>query len=548
MTFCSLKKKPADTHLPHAAGEADTAIILMPETPAVWAKPRETSYNYRVFQCLNIAFVILILSPVFIPFLPLKKKNLVAPNFPNAGVEVDTTIALIPEKLEVRIKTHEVSYNDRTIQCLSYVTQGLAPLGQRELVLTLEFKNDLPEPYPKTPFDFFITVHHLASEGRIVEEGGRSEFTDTFLNRKAAIYIKGPSEIQGLNTPQDYLSVILITNKELEAYNQYGYLRILSLLGNVYRYYPTPFWNDISRKELPLSSVNENSILNNVNCLWLTKSTVTQIGNQIHLKMAKDIPMLEEKPPTSMPVAILPSLDMSADACYVWNPDQLMVITPYTDVAQITKTGGCFVALVAEQESAFIRIIEDGFGIFMTNKQWKKFWKAYDKRQPFSIELPGESLSFSLEWVEQINEKEKVPFTDFYNPFDQKTYSGQWEGVDPIESTSTDDEKVRVEYIRMITDNGTVSENIDATELGYYAGLISNEVSTIPSDEIEGSGRFIVQVTLSSASEPEVRLVYEKTLSADNYFQKVKEKVNALEGLNTKKENIVFHVNFIVNP
>ena len=479
-------------------------------------------------------------------FWPFKKKETAEKPSSSIISEVDTTITLIPEKLDVRIKTHNISYNGITFQCLSFVTKGLAPLGQKELVLTLEHKNDVPQPYPQLPLDFFKTVYHYASEGSIVEEGGKTEFGNTFLGKKAVIYIIGQDEISGLQTPKEYLSMILLTEKEIEAVNRYGYLRVLSMLGNLYAYYPTPFWNDLSRMELSVGEFIETSILNNFNGLPLSKSIVTQIGEEVQLKIAKGTPMLEEAPPRSMPVAILPSLDASADACYTWNPEQLKVITTYTDITQINKISGCFIGLLAEQETSLVRIIEDGFVILMTNNQWEKFWKAYLNQQPFSIEPSGEGLSFSMEWREEVNEKKEIPYTDFYNPIDQKTYSAQWNLVTPEVPTSSNN-RVEAEYLRLITDQGTISENIDTEEMGIYARLIIEEVDKIPNDKIEGSGKFIIQVTLSSTSSPLFEIAAEKKLSAvDEYFKEVHEKVSALDGLKTKKDNVVFQINYVV--
>lgn len=487
-------------------------------------------------------FLMLFLIPPLMSFFTFRNKAKIPILRTVPNTEVDTTITLIPGKLVVFIKTHEISWHDQKLQCLSYVTSGLAQLGQKELVLTLEDKGGLERPYPESPLEFFNTVYHLSSEGRFVEEGGATEFKKTFLGKKAIIYMKRPDEISGLKTPEDYLCMILLTEKEIDAVNHYGFQRILSILGNVYRHYPSPYWNDLSRKELSLSEIYETSFLNQAYAIPLSKSTVTQIGDKVILKISRGAEVVKKLPSATIPIAILPSLDLSADGCFTWNPEQLSIISPYTDASQLTGIGGCFLLLVPDQDTPLVRVIEDGFALLMTNKQWKQFWKAFQTQKPFSIESYGDDLSFSVEWVDQVNQREKIPYSDFHNLFDQKVYSAQWMTVQS-DTISLDTGKVQMEFIRMISDNATFSGNVDGEVLGGYAKLVADAVSGIPHSG--SSGRFVIQVTLSHSSLPVIEIAFENTVS-ENYLQKVYESANAVEGITTKKENIIFQINMVI--
>ncbi len=348
-------------------------------------------------------FLMLFLILIFMSFFKFWSKANVPVSQAVPMTEVDTTITLIPGKLSVFIKTHEISWQDQKVQCLSYVSNGFAPLGQKELVLTLQDKGGFEGPYPELPLEFFKTVYQLSSEGRFVEEGDRTEFKKTFLGKKAIIYMKRPDEIPGLKTPEDYLSMILLTEKETDAVNRYGYQRILSMLGNVYRHYPCPYWNDLSRKELSLSEIYKTSLLNQAYGIPLSKSTVTQVGNKVILKISRGAESLEKLPSAEIPIALFPSLDLSADGCYTWSP-QLSIISPHTDASQLTGIGGCFLLLIAGQDAPLVRVFEDGFALLMTNKQWTAFWKAFQNQTSFSIEAYGDNLSFSVEWVDQVNQ------------------------------------------------------------------------------------------------------------------------------------------------
>lgn len=467
-----------------------------------------------------------------------KKTDLPAPS----KVEIDTMVNLLPGKLNVSIQTHEVSWQEKQLPCLSYVTDGLAAVGQKELVLTLENQGGLEQPYPAIPLEFFKMVYKAASEGSFVEEGGRTVFRQPFLGKMAIIYMKRPDEISGLYTPEEYLNMILLTEKEMDAVNRYGYQRILSMLGNVYRHYPCPFWNDLSRKELSLTSLYKKSFLNQAYGFILSESTVTQVDNEVILKITKGAVGVDKVPAANAPIAILPSLDLSAEGCFTWDSTQLSIISPYTDVAQLKRIGGCFLLLIANQDTPLVKVIEDGFALLMTNQQWQQFWKAVFAEQTFDLKMPGNELSFSLEWVAQVNQREEIPISDFHNPIDHNVYSGQWKTVQPDTVAETTG-KVQVENLRVISNQATVSGNVDGETLGVYARKIGDAVSGLPCNE--NGGHFVIQVTLSQSSPPLIELAFENTVSQD-YVQDVYKTVNAIGGINTKKNDVVFQINMLI--
>lgn len=77
--------------------------------------------------------------------------------------------------------------------------------------------------------DFFKMVYQLAEEGKIVDEGDITELTAGGVFHRRGVLYAGNHSISGLTTPENFLSMILLTSGELEAVKHMGHLRILSL-------------------------------------------------------------------------------------------------------------------------------------------------------------------------------------------------------------------------------------------------------------------------------------------------------------------------------
>src|SRR5262245_12641464 len=79
------------------------------------------------------------------------------------------TVELVPGKLTARVVSHNLPVGSDTVPCWTYVSEGLARLGQDELVFTLRRRGAEAEgAFPPDPLMFFRQVHSLAEQGQIV--------------------------------------------------------------------------------------------------------------------------------------------------------------------------------------------------------------------------------------------------------------------------------------------------------------------------------------------------------------------------------------------
>ena len=212
----------------------------------------------------------------------------------------------------------------------------------------------------------------------------------------------------------------------------------------------------------------------------------------------------------------------------------------------MTKICGCFLLLIPGQKESFIQVYEDGFCVQMTNRQSAAFWQAYINRRSFSLKSVASGLSFSTKWVDKIDEVEQEPVTDFYNPFDQKVYSARWDLATPNTAVVQEDGIVQMEFLRLLTDTNIITENINQEILGVYARQLSDKIVEIAYDQEGEEGRFIFQVTLRCNDLPLMEVSAEKTLTDMTYFKAVSKAAMAVDGLQSKKDDIVFHLNFVI--
>jgi hypothetical protein len=316
--------------------------------------------------------------------------------------ELPILIPLIEGKLYVKLFYHEVETKEGRIKCLSYLTKGLIKVGQRELFLTIKNNHQEYQFYPE-PMDLFRQIYMLAGNGRIVNRSDITQFGQKdLLGWKGIVYSDVPQSIHE-EIPQDSLALVLLSLDEVQAIQIFGYMRILSMLGNEKRFYPFPYWSDLNRKPLPISQIAEKSVLTKVKgSIKMQHTTVTMRENKIIFSLSLHLDkkfLPQEVLPSSMTVAILPSLDDDTDGCLTWSFDNSVTDAIVPNGSMGTKLGGCFLAIIPEQPNNSSKIFEDGFTLMLTKANWIKFWESLINKTDLLIPVDDDSMDFSLVWV-----------------------------------------------------------------------------------------------------------------------------------------------------
>ncbi|MDJ1484041.1 DUF3480 domain-containing protein [Cytophagaceae bacterium YF14B1] len=312
--------------------------------------------------------------------------------------EGSTFIDLIPEKLRVQVFPDRVSTVHGVVHCLTYMTYGLASLGQKELLFSVK-TNGAPTKIIQDPLHFFKQVYQLAETGLFVNNGGITMFGDRDLLGWKGIIYSNLNHKRDLKTGHDYLVALLVSKEELEATSDVGYLRILSMLGEMTRFYPSPFWSDINRHPLPIASVIAKSIVSKIQSIILYSSTVTLENNIICWRLSKNSNVTNKVKDKDKPFVVFPSLEKTANACLTLDMTNKEPAAISPDGSDGSKMGACFLIINPEQPQNDTKLVEDGFYIALNSENWQALWLCLTQEQSLFVSSDTQSMNFSVQWV-----------------------------------------------------------------------------------------------------------------------------------------------------
>jgi hypothetical protein len=319
------------------------------------------------------------------------------------------SVEVIPGKLNVKVFLHDAKNGDELVHCWSFLSDGLAAYKQKEIIITVRRDGvQRPSSFPQEYLELFRAIYQFAQQGRLVDVGDLSIFSEAgFAGHKdfrGLGYIE-PEHLPGVDTGDvALLSAIMLKGEEAEIASNYGLTRVTALLGARYHYYPSPPWSDLSREPVATLAEMKSSPLSNVGRLAVHGSYYEQ-SNHIVLTLPFSsrtrVHRLGELP-SSAAVVLLTQPDPRANACLVWRPAKQapFAITPEKSDAS-RKTGG-FLAFVPQQEATEFRIIEDGLAVFLTDNDWQKLRDALVSGSNASVSAsstPG-AASISVLWEE----------------------------------------------------------------------------------------------------------------------------------------------------
>jgi hypothetical protein len=303
--------------------------------------------------------------------------------------------------LVVSYWNHVVDTAQGQLACGSYVTEGLAAHGQKEMVLTLRQGAGVPEPSSSQEvFQLFATFQQLAAQGRIVRMGGITRFGQRKFLGRHLLYVP-TSPLPGVPVPRDAIAAVLLTDGEMELVDAHGPMRVMASLGRVASYYPCPPWSELARPELPVAAVREASRLSRIPLARVGSVRVLQMAGDIVLRIApgveKGLPRLLEGAPEGG-FGLTTDFDTEADAWLVWEPGQSSpnAITPPGSRGE--RVGGCFIAFVPGQAADEGLLVEDGFAWMLTDASWSALRRALTEGQSLALLAEG-GRRLRLEWV-----------------------------------------------------------------------------------------------------------------------------------------------------
>jgi hypothetical protein len=337
--------------------------------------------------------------------------------------------------LQVSVYHHPIgAKEDDELSCWTYVSDGLRAHGQKEVVLSVARREGEPvDGFPEDVLHIYSMIYDLSQARGPVDIGGYSELGTTgpgLLERddfRGILYT--PPQLGHFPPPTGpFLTALVLTRGELHVALQQGTVRLMALLGHHYHRYPTVPWNDRDREEIVHIDALKASIIGNTPRAGLRgvtvceeaeeprkveegrlevghMSSVARVKSRIVLRVARTVADAVRKvlaqPGLEEGMGLMTDLEPTADACYTWRPGQKAP----SAIAPAGRTGrricGDFVIFAGGQAKNQCTLVEDGFGVTLTDEDWGKVREALAAGTPLCVPTEGDIRAFEIAWTEE---------------------------------------------------------------------------------------------------------------------------------------------------
>jgi hypothetical protein len=320
-------------------------------------------------------------------------------------MSVKASFELVPGALRATVHVHEIHSGAGALRGWTMISDGLTLVGQREMAFTLVRTSDRAEDFPLFLLNHLPIVNQLASEGRIVGEGGVTAY------RPAAMKALGPFAGIGYAAPDRSLSVplppgcligVILTEGELEMWISCFPERVLSKLGQLHQYFPYPYWTDLSRPSVYTPGDPQKSLISKVPKFRAEGSSATFAGGQISLRLRQtDAKFVADRVEAGEGLCVMVDRDPSVPAALVWEPGQNEATAINVEGTDGSLIAGWFVLLApAQMADDDVGMREDGFTVLLSEASAGRLVRALRQGEPFRISGGSPSRTLVIGLVE----------------------------------------------------------------------------------------------------------------------------------------------------
>jgi hypothetical protein len=422
--------------------------------------------------------------------------------------------AVIPGELTVSIHAHTLTAPSGPVPCWTYVSDGLWPLGQKEIVFTVQRRaGEAKEAYPRDLFQLYAIIHRFAADQQLVDVGGCTTLNHdaALLGRKgfAGVLYCPPQLLNDVRIPAPSLTALVLTGNELAAAQQHGAVRMMATLGRRHRYFPTAPWADRDRDELASPEDLEQSLLAKVSRVTIHAASV-RLESEVKSESGQPAPgpggnkgfalgesriVLRLRPAAAAILkelstqfsadstfALIVGPDPSAQACLSWEPGQKDMFGISAPDGAGGLFAGNFILFLPEQQEDGGQVLEDGFLMHLRDSTWERIRKALATGQALSIpSAPGKS-ALEIIWAPELD-------ADFVDPLESQVKGG-WRvfgggGPRPAGSAGA----VHLKSISLLTIEGVLGRRVETTPLSDYINAIREAVESHLAEATDGPGQ-----------------------------------------------------------
>lgn len=288
----------------------------------------------------------------------------------------------------VAVYAHQESTGSGPLGCVSFVSEGMARFGQKEVVITLPVSVAITgAQVSEEPFHLLDTIASLAAQGRTVDVGSITQFGARSPFGKHIVYARAQT-LTGVPVSPAMLTVLFVSEEELQSVGACGLTRLLSRIGAACSWFPFPSCLDPMRPGLPMAETVEQSILARMPHTFVAEVRATQTHEALWLVLpARPLPALQvlTQLPPQAPFALFTELDPAADACLTWVPGQTSPAAISPPGSTGSSVGGTFLAVNGDQPEDTTQIFEDGFICSLTPATWLAVCQALLSQRALAV-------------------------------------------------------------------------------------------------------------------------------------------------------------------
>ena len=312
----------------------------------------------------------------------------------------------------------------------------------------------------------------------------------------------------------------------------------MSRLGLASRHFPCPPWSDRSRAELSFRETRRDSILSRVRRGRAKGVRVIQEGQQTDIRVGPHAAKHLQKPvgdaATDAPVALLTDLDPRANGCLVWEPGQPApgAITP--PGGDGSRLCGCFALFVPGQPANEVRIVEDGFGLMLTDDSWAQLRRALLQAEDTVSIVCKDGQRIVLEQSQ----------TTYWSPIDSKGYVAEWQTYQGQNKGSESETRTTLDHLRLLDEQVVYERELGVQRLAEFCKNIEAAVDGILCVS-PASYDLLIEVIVSPDRQPSFRLA-SKGEAPYQELQRIDAALSELNEVKTRVAELRFQMQFKV--
>jgi len=369
------------------------------------------------------------------------------------GTRVLVREEVVPGKLWVTVYAHALATPGGSLPLWTYASEGLWPLGQREIRFSVKREPSEGEgAFDRQLFDVYKLVYDMAREKKLVDIHGYSQLGGPPLLGRDDFHciVYGPPQaVDGIPSGAPFLTALIVTCEEEQLAARTGYARLFARLGASARFYPTPFWTDRKRAVETRPGDFEKTLLTKAPAAHLAGVSVRLErkgglantsktdgffvpGDRVVLRVlprgAAELREAAAAKVSEDAMLMLLEMDPTAGTSLVWYPGQpnpTVIVCPTAGGDRLTAN----YLFLTDKSEPTATASEDGFGLFFPEATWKRIREAFIAGKPITIPGHGDMPEFAVEHVS----------TTYVSPVDGKRYESEagWDEARPAGEGST---------------------------------------------------------------------------------------------------------------